>query len=180
MIFGIDQIQVAFERVRIHQQVFLRRGQLSFLPVSQYANGGKQKKNPLPRAVPKTKAARLFSAAGLREDYFAAGFAGSDDSTSTAVGIGPLAETGLAMAACWSDSIASFDIRSVNSCKVDMPLDSANWKPDFSEEVMADWQADKQEQFGKQWPEVLAILACLESFGIHMEDVSPSNISLAP
>ena len=55
-----------------------------------------------------------------------------------------------------------------------------DWKPDFSEEVMADWQADKQEQFGKQWPEVLAILACLESFGIHMEDVSPSNISLGP
>jgi len=55
-----------------------------------------------------------------------------------------------------------------------------DWKPDFSEEVMADWQADKQEQFGKQWPEVLAILACLESFGIHMEDMSPSNISLAP
>jgi hypothetical protein len=45
---------------------------------------------------------------------------------------------------------------------------------------MADWRADKQEQFGKQWPEVLAILACLESYGIYMEDVSPSNISLGP
>ena len=132
MIFGIDQIQVAFERVRIHQQVFLRPGQLSFLPVSQYANGWKQKKNPRRRAVPKTKAARLLVTAGPQEGYFVAGFAGSDDSTKTAVGIGPLAEAGLAMAACWSDSIASFDIRSVNSCKVDMPLDSANWKPDFS------------------------------------------------
>jgi hypothetical protein len=55
-----------------------------------------------------------------------------------------------------------------------------DWKPDFSEEVMADWRADKQEQFGKGWPEVLAILACLESHGIYMEDVSPSNISLGP
>jgi hypothetical protein len=55
-----------------------------------------------------------------------------------------------------------------------------DWKPDFSEEVMADWQADKQEQFGKRWPEVLAILASLESYGIYMEDVSPSNISLGP
>jgi len=53
-----------------------------------------------------------------------------------------------------------------------------DWVPDFSEEVMADWQADKKEQFGSQWPEVLRILACLESYGIHMEDVSPSNISL--
>jgi hypothetical protein len=26
-----------------------------------------------------------------------------------------------------------------------------DWKPDFSEEVMADWRADKQEQFGKRW-----------------------------
>ena len=55
-----------------------------------------------------------------------------------------------------------------------------DWAPDFSEEVMADWQADKQDQFGKHWPEVLRILACLESYGIHMEDVSPSNISLEP
>jgi hypothetical protein len=55
-----------------------------------------------------------------------------------------------------------------------------DWAPDFSEEVMADWQAEKQEQFGKQWPEVLAILARLKSYGIHMEDVSPSNICLAP
>lgn len=37
------------------------------------------------------------------------------------------------------------------------------WALDFSEEVMADWQADKQEQFGNQWPEVLQILACLKS-----------------
>jgi hypothetical protein len=53
-----------------------------------------------------------------------------------------------------------------------------DWKPDFSEEVLADWRADKQEQFGERWPEVLAILAHLESYGIYMEDVSPSNISL--
>jgi hypothetical protein len=52
--------------------------------------------------------------------------------------------------------------------------------PEFSEEVLADWRADKQEQFGKRWPEVLAILASLESHGIYMEDVSPSNISLGP
>jgi hypothetical protein len=55
-----------------------------------------------------------------------------------------------------------------------------DWEPDFSEEVMADWQADKQEQFGEQWPEVLAILAHLKNYGIHMEDVSPSNICLVP
>jgi hypothetical protein len=51
--------------------------------------------------------------------------------------------------------------------------------PDFSEEVMADWRADKQEQFGKRWPEVQAILAVLETHGVFMEDVHPGNIAFA-
>lgn len=48
---------------------------------------------------------------------------------------------------------------------------------DFSEEVMADWQAEKIEQFGKHWPEVQMILAVLESHGIYLMDVHPKNIS---
>lgn len=50
---------------------------------------------------------------------------------------------------------------------------------DFSEEVMADWYADKLEQFEKHWPEVQAILAILEAHGIFMEDVNPKNITFA-
>jgi hypothetical protein len=50
---------------------------------------------------------------------------------------------------------------------------------DFSEEVMADWRADKQEQFGVHWPEAQAILRVLETYGIFMEDVHPNNIALA-
>jgi hypothetical protein len=50
--------------------------------------------------------------------------------------------------------------------------------PDFSEEVLADWLADKREQYGRRWPEVQAILAILETYGVFMEDVSPGNISL--
>jgi hypothetical protein len=49
--------------------------------------------------------------------------------------------------------------------------------PDFSEEVLADWRKEKQEQFGGRWPTVQAILGTLESFGVFMEDVSPGNIS---
>jgi hypothetical protein len=45
--------------------------------------------------------------------------------------------------------------------------------PDFSEEVMADWRADKIEQFGSRWSEVQTILAILEMHGIFMEDVHP-------
>lgn len=49
--------------------------------------------------------------------------------------------------------------------------------PDFSEEVMAEWRAEKMEQFEERWPEVQAILRDLESYGIFMIDVSPGNIS---
>jgi hypothetical protein len=50
--------------------------------------------------------------------------------------------------------------------------------PDFSEEVVADWLIEKEEQFGSRWPELRAILRTLQDFGIHVLDVSPSNVSL--
>lgn len=42
---------------------------------------------------------------------------------------------------------------------------------------MAEWRAEKVEQFGDRWSEVQAILGVLQSYGIHMIDVSPGNIS---
>lgn len=48
--------------------------------------------------------------------------------------------------------------------------------PAFSEEVFADWQAEKREQFGPRWPEVQALLRFLESYGVFMIDVNPGNI----
>jgi hypothetical protein len=51
-------------------------------------------------------------------------------------------------------------------------------RPDFSDEVMADWHSAKQEQFGGRWPEVLAVIGILETYGIFMEDVSPNNVAL--
>jgi hypothetical protein len=49
--------------------------------------------------------------------------------------------------------------------------------PDFSEEVLADWRAEKQEQFGPRWSDVQAILGLLESYGVFMIDVNPGNVS---
>jgi hypothetical protein len=49
--------------------------------------------------------------------------------------------------------------------------------PDFSEEVLAEWRAEKHEQFGSRWKEVQAILAFLEAHGIFVIDVNPGNIS---
>jgi hypothetical protein len=49
--------------------------------------------------------------------------------------------------------------------------------PDFSEEVLADWEAEKQDQFGKRWQDVQAILGFLEQHDIYMIDVNPGNIA---
>ena len=49
--------------------------------------------------------------------------------------------------------------------------------PEFSEEIWSDWEAERREQFEASWPTVQAILGELEKLGIHMVDVSPSNIA---
>src|SRR5436190_162174 len=51
--------------------------------------------------------------------------------------------------------------------------------PEFSEEVLADWWAEKQEQFGERWPEVQAILRHLETYGVLVLDVNPGNVTFA-
>jgi hypothetical protein len=49
--------------------------------------------------------------------------------------------------------------------------------PDFSEEVLADWRAEKMEQFGRRWIEVEAILRDLLRYGVLLVDVSPNNVA---
>jgi hypothetical protein len=50
--------------------------------------------------------------------------------------------------------------------------------PQFTEEVMAQWDLDKQEQFGDRWIDAQTILAFLRSqYGIHVLDVNPGNIT---
>ena len=51
--------------------------------------------------------------------------------------------------------------------------------PHFSEEIWADWEAGKREQFDDRWPEIQAVLVALEEWDIYMVDVSPSNIAFA-
>jgi len=48
--------------------------------------------------------------------------------------------------------------------------------PDFSEEIWAEWEAEKREQFGSRWPEARAALGALEELDIYVLDVSPRNI----
>ena len=49
--------------------------------------------------------------------------------------------------------------------------------PDFPDEMWAEWEAGKQEQFEARWSAVEAVLAALEELDIYMVDVSPSNIA---
>jgi hypothetical protein len=49
--------------------------------------------------------------------------------------------------------------------------------PDFSEEVLAEWRAEKHEQFGTRRPDVQAVLRSLEGYGVFMMDANPGNIS---
>ena len=44
---------------------------------------------------------------------------------------------------------------------------------------MADWEAQKREQFEDRWPMVEKILAAFEEVGIYLLDVSPANIRFA-
>ena len=56
----------------------------------------------------------------------------------------------------------------------DALLDEA---PDFSEDVLRQWEEDKAEVFGERWPEVTRILAALQAFGVYLLDINPRNIS---
>jgi len=52
-----------------------------------------------------------------------------------------------------------------------------NRPPAFSEDVLSQWEQDKQEIFGKKWPTVTEVLAALRVYGIHLLDVNPANIA---
>jgi len=49
--------------------------------------------------------------------------------------------------------------------------------PDFSEDVLAQWDEERAEIFGEKWPEVTRVLAALQSFGVYLLDINPGNIS---
>jgi hypothetical protein len=56
----------------------------------------------------------------------------------------------------------------------DARLDEA---PDFSEDVLRQWEEERAEIFGEKWSEVTRILAALQAFGIYLLDINPRNIS---
>jgi len=49
--------------------------------------------------------------------------------------------------------------------------------PDFSEDVLRQWEEERAELFGERWPEVTRIRAALETLGVYLLDINPRNIS---
>ncbi len=52
--------------------------------------------------------------------------------------------------------------------------------PQFSEDTVAEWRAEKSEEFGSRWPDVQRIVRELEAYGVYMLDVNPGNVSFEP
>jgi hypothetical protein len=55
-----------------------------------------------------------------------------------------------------------------------------DYKPDFPEETLAEWEDQLVELFGDDVPRVKAVLRKLTAYGIHYYDAKPANIRLRP
>lgn len=49
--------------------------------------------------------------------------------------------------------------------------------PEFPEDVLAQWRAEKQEQFEDDWPTVQKVLREFRAMGIYLSDLNPKNIN---
>jgi hypothetical protein len=49
-------------------------------------------------------------------------------------------------------------------------------RPDYSAEVMEDWNVNGQELFGDRWKDVKRLIRSLETYGIYYLDATPGNI----
>ncbi len=61
-------------------------------------------------------------------------------------------------------------------CILDFAKSYVDHPPDFSQEVLDDWQAETESLFGTKWGVVLSILGWLRSYGIYYFDAKPTNI----
>jgi len=53
--------------------------------------------------------------------------------------------------------------------------------PDFSPEVMREWLHRKSQDFGANWPAVVAIMdELVHKYGVHLTDLNPGNIAFVP
>jgi hypothetical protein len=53
-------------------------------------------------------------------------------------------------------------------------------RPQYPDDVLTEWQAEKAEQFGDRWPTVRLIMSSFAGLGIYLSDVKPGNIEFPP
>ncbi|MCA9110022.1 MAG: hypothetical protein KDA52_08760 [Planctomycetaceae bacterium] len=53
-----------------------------------------------------------------------------------------------------------------------------NFPPEYPDDVMETWRAEKREQYEDDWPWVQEIMSDLASIGVYLADVKPGNITL--
>ena len=64
---------------------------------------------------------------------------------------------------------------------LDFASSRLDFPPDFSDEILAQWESDRREEFGPHWPHVrLLVHLFAENFGIYLLDVHPRNITFPP
>ena len=63
---------------------------------------------------------------------------------------------------------------------LDLAGASLDFPIEFSEEIWAEWESRKQEQFGSHWETVLAILSELRQYGVdtHLEAVRAGHLAI--
>jgi hypothetical protein len=52
-------------------------------------------------------------------------------------------------------------------------------RPDFSQEIWEQWEAQKRDQFEDRWPAVQAVMDKFEELGIYLVDITPTNLAFA-
>lgn len=77
----------------------------------------------------------------------------------------------------WDDQIGVVEMTVFRPPSVlDLAGASLDTAPDFPEDVLAEWLAEKREQFGDDWPSAAAVISGLARPGVHMLDVHPGSI----
>ena len=80
----------------------------------------------------------------------------------------------LILSASGVTSILGFNVPELGGFDDDLRVLDA--RPEFPNEVWAEWEAEKQEQFEERWPTVQAVLGAFEELRFYLLDVSPGNI----
>ena len=77
----------------------------------------------------------------------------------------------------WDDSELAIEMSIVSPpFLVDFASATLDAPMDFSPEIWAEWEEDREEKFAERWPRAKRVLRSLERVGIYLGDVHPGNM----